>query len=103
MSDVDDFLNNAHDEVDALMGTSVMTIGTTTCPVVWNTHTLELDGVLGGLENQKSGRATAQPSDVTNPTSWENLRCSIGTEPFRIDRVEVGTVAVHFDLVGEDE
>jgi hypothetical protein len=103
MSNVDDFLTGLADEADAAMGTKVMVCSGQTFNVVWNEGTLDLDGVLGGLENQRTGTAVAQAADVTSPLTLINKQCTVGTETWRVDRVIVGDVVVTFNLIGADE
>ena len=103
MSELDDFLNNAHDEVDARMGTSTLVVGSQTIPVVWNEDRSGLDGIDGGLDDQRSATAVAQPRDVTTPYSLRGKRCTVGTENYRIADVSVGTVAITFMLTGLTE
>jgi len=42
--------------------------------------------------------ACAQPSDVTNPKSLVNKRCTVDGSEYRINQVRAGTIAVHFIL-----
>ena len=99
MSNLDDMMNAAHDEVDAVMGVKSMVVSTQTFNVVWNNDTLSLDGIDGGLDSVVSATAVAQPADVTTPKALEGLRCTVGGTAYRIDRVIVGDVAIEFSLV----
>lgn len=95
---VDDFLNSAADEVDAILGTVVMTCDGQTFPVVWNDDRKALDGALGGLDADVSAQAVAQAGDVTNPRSLIQKRATVDGRTYRISEVMTGSVAVTFTL-----
>lgn len=103
MSLIDDFLNNAHDEVDAIMGTKSMVVGAQTFSVVFDDYSNDSDGALGGLEPEVQAMATAQPGDVTSPITLKGKRCTVGGVAFRIYAVRVGDVAIRFDLCSPNE
>lgn len=103
MSIIDDFLNGSADEVDALFGTKTMVCDGQSFPVVWDDYSSDTDGALGGLEPQVQAMATAQPSDVTNPVSLKNKRCTVAGREFRIYAVRIGDVAIRFDLCDPNE
>jgi hypothetical protein len=103
MSLVDDFLNSPADEIDALLGTETMTVAGQSFQVVWNDERLGGEGALGGIEPEIRATATAQPSDVSNPLSLRNARCTVAGRPYRINEVTAGAVAVHFALVDPNE
>lgn len=103
MSLIDDFLNNSHDEVDAIMGTKTMACAGQTFSVVWDDYSSDSDGGLGGLEPEVTAMATAQPSDVTSPITLKGKRCTIGGVEFRVYAVRIGTVAIRFDLCSPNE
>lgn len=103
MSLIDDFLNNSHDEVDAMMGTKTMIVSGQTFAVVWDDYSSDSDGGLGGLEPELQAMATAQPSDVTTPAALKGKRCTVGGVAFRIYAVRVGDVAIRFDLCDPNE
>lgn len=103
MSLIDDFLNGVSDEVDATMGTKSMACDGQTFNVVWDDFRSETEGGMGGLEPQVQAIATAQPSDVTTPLLLKNKRCTVGGVSFRIHAVQVGTVAIRFDLCDPNE
>lgn len=96
--DVDSFLTEFEDEIDAMLGTESMTVGGQTFNVVWNDDTKATEGALGGLEGDIQAVATAQASDVTNPRSLLNKRATIDGQNYRVSQVRTGTVAVHFIL-----
>jgi hypothetical protein len=98
MGAIDDFLNGGADEFDALAGTVSMTCDGQTFAVVVNGSRKSYEGALGGLESDIQAIATAQPSDVTDPKSLMQKRCTVGGVPYRIVEVDAGTVAVHFTL-----
>ncbi len=103
MSLIDDFMNNAHDEVDAIMGTKSMVCDGQTFSVVWDDYGSDSDGGLGGLEPEVQAMATAQPSDVTTPSALKGKRCTVDGVAFRIYAVRVGSVAIRFDLCDPNE
>jgi hypothetical protein len=103
MSLVDDFLNNAHDEVDSIMGTKTMVCEGQTFSVVWDDYTSDSDGGLGGLEPEVQAMATAQPADVTTPAALKGKRCTVDGTAFRIYAVRIGAVAIRFDLCDPSE
>jgi len=103
MSLIDDFLNGAHDEVDASMGTKSMVCNGQTFSVVWDDFSSDSDGGLGGLEPQVQAMATAQPADVTDPLAMKGKRCTVGGVSFRVYAVRVGDVAIRFDLCDPSE
>lgn len=103
MSLVDDFLNNSHDEVDAIMGVKSMVCDGQTFSVVWDDYSSDSTGALGGLEPEVQAMATAQVGDVTNPAALKGKRCTVGGVAFRIYQVRVGDVAIRFDLCDPNE
>ena len=103
MSLIDDFLNNSHDEVDAIMGTKTMVCEGQTFSVVWDDYSSDSDGGLGGLEPQVQAMATAQVADVTNPATFKGQRCTVGGVEFRVYAVRIGEVAIRFDLCDPNE
>jgi len=100
---VDDFLNNSHDEVDAIMGTKTMVCDGQTFSVVWDDYSSDSTGALGGLEPEVQAMATAQVGDVTTPAALKGKRCTVGGVAFRIYQVRVGDVAIRFDLCDPNE
>lgn len=97
MSEIDDFLNTPADEVDRFLGTETMVCDGQTFAVVWNGATKANQGGFGlGIDTQ--AMAFAQPGDVTNPYYLRGKRCTVGSDSFRVSRVEVGSVAVQFTL-----
>jgi len=103
MSIVDDFLNTAHEDVDASMGTESMVCNGQTFPVVWNDFRLEKQGGMGGLEPQVQAVAMAQPSQVTSPKAMIGKRCTIAGESFRVFAVRIGRVAISFEVIDPNE
>ena len=103
MSLVDDFLNNSHDEVDAIMGTKTMVCDGQTFSVVWDDYSSDSTGALGGLEPEVQAMATAQVRDVTSPATLKGKRCTVGGVEFRIYQVRIGNVAIRFDLCDPNE
>ena len=102
MSDLDNFFNNAHDEVDAVLGTETMVVDGQTFSVVWNQYSVNGEGADGGIQDIVAGAAVAQPADVTTPEGLDGLRCTISTRAYRIDGVAIGDVAITFTLVDPD-
>jgi hypothetical protein len=103
MSLVDDFLTASEDEIDAMLGTEVMTVAGQTFTVVWNDERLTGEGSLGGIELDIRAMATAQASDVSNPLTLRNARCTVAGRPYRINEVTAGPVAVHFALIDPND
>ena len=86
------------DQVDSMLGTVVMTVSGNSFNVVIDDVTKSTQGDDVGLTNEFDLVACAQPSDVTNPKSLINKRCSVDGSEYRISQVRVGTVAIHFIL-----
>lgn len=103
MSLVDDFLNNAADEVDSILGIEVMVCDGQTFNVVSNDFRKSYEGALGGLESDVQAQVVAQPSDVTNPKAMMQKRCTVGGVAYRVAEVSVGTVAVTFTMADINE
>ena len=103
MSLIDDFLNNAHDEVDVSMGQKTMVCEGQTFSVVWDDYGSDSDGGLGGIEQELQATATAQPADVTTPSALKGKRCTVGGVAFRVYAVRIGAVAIRFDLCDPNE
>lgn len=103
MSLIDSFLNAAADEVDAAFGTSTMVCQGQTFQVVVNEARKSYEGALGGLETDIQAQATAQPSDVTDPRSLLQKRCTVDGINYRVAEVSVGTVAIHFTLADPND
>lgn len=103
MSLIDSFFNAAADEVDAAFGTSTMVCQGQTFAVVVNEARKSYEGALGGLETDIQAQATAQPSDVTDPRSLLQKRCTVDGINYRVAEVSVGTVAIHFTLADPND
>ena len=99
MSILDDFMNSLHDTCDSIMGTNIMICSGQNIPVVLNLSTQSTAGDLGGLEVEITNIATAQPKNVTNPYSLVNKKCIIDSKVYRVYSVDVGTVAINFNLI----
>jgi hypothetical protein len=100
---IDSFFNAAADEVDAAFGTSTMVCQGQTFAVVVNEARKSYEGALGGLETDIQAQATAQPSDVTDPRSLLQKRCTVDGINYRVAEVSVGTVAIHFTLADPND
>ena len=100
---IDDFLLAANDEVDALCGTVDMVCNGQRFPVVVNETRKSYDGALGGMESAIQLIATAQPSDVSEPLTMLQKRCTVDGLTYRVAEVSVGTVAVTFTLADPNE
>jgi hypothetical protein len=98
MSGIDSFLLNALDEVDSILGTVIMSVSNQSFKVVIDDVNKSTTGDDVGLTAEYDVIACAQPSDVTNPKSLINKRCTLDGSPYRINQVRVGTIAVHFVL-----
>ena len=98
MSGIDSFLLGALDEVDSILGTVIMTVSGQTFSVVIDDVTKSTSGDDIGLTGEYNVIACAQPSDVTNPKSLINKRCTVDGSEYRINQLRVGTVAVYFIL-----
>jgi hypothetical protein len=98
MSGIDSFLLGALDEVDSMLGTVSMTVSEQTFSVVIDDVTKSTSGDDVGLTAEYDVIACAQPSDVTNPKSLVNKRCTLDGSEYRINQVRVGTIALHFIL-----
>jgi len=98
MSLVDDFLNSGGAIVDAALGTETMVVSGQTFEVVTDDVSKSESGEEMGLTGDYSLVAAAQPKDVSMPAELINRRCTVGGIPYRISRVRVGTVAIHFEL-----
>jgi hypothetical protein len=100
---VDDFLNSAADEVDALLGTETMVCAGQTFSVVTNDFRKSYEGAMGGLESDIQAQVVAQASDVSNPKSLLQKRCTVGGVSYRIAEVSTGAVSVVFTLADPNE
>jgi len=98
MSGIDSFLLNALDEVDSILGTVIMSVSNQSFKVVIDDVNKSTTGDDVGLTAEYDVIACAQPSDVTNPKSLINKRCTLDGSPYRINQVRVGTIAVYFVL-----
>lgn len=98
MSGIDSFLLASLDEVDSMLGTVVMTVSGQTFSVVIDDVTKSTIGDDVGLTAEFDVIACAQPSDVSNPKSLVNKRCTVDGSQYRINQVRAGTIAVHFIL-----
>ena len=98
MSGIDSFLLGALDEVDAMLGTVLMTVSGQSFKVVIDDVTKSTTGDDVGLTAEYDVIACAQPADVTNPKSLVNKRCTLDGATYRINQVKVGTIAIHFIL-----
>jgi hypothetical protein len=98
MSGIDSFLLNSLDEIDSILGTVTMTVSNQSFNVVIDDVTKSTMGDDVGLSAEYDVIACAQPSDVTDPKSLVNKRCTLDGSPYRINQVRVGTIAVHFIL-----
>ena len=96
--DVDAFLKATDDLIDATLGVKSMVCSGQTFDVVWNDEAKSLEGEFGGLEGDIQAVAVAQTSDVTNPKTLLQKRCTVGGVAFRVHRVRTGNVATHFEL-----
>jgi hypothetical protein len=103
MSDVDNFLLGANDEIDSLFGTETMVCSGQTFSVVVNEIRENKEGALGGLEPDIQAVVTAQPGDVSNPKSMLQKRCTLGGVAYRVYEVSIGTVAIQFILSSVDD
>lgn len=88
-----------NDSCDKVMGTILMICDGQTFPVVENLATKSKEGNDGGLEPNIQNIVTAQPKNVTNPSSMINKRCTVNGIPYRVHSVDVGTIAIHFTLI----
>jgi hypothetical protein len=101
---IDAFLAGGMDAIDAAFGTTPMTVGEITIPVVANGLRKSYDGALGGLESVIGGQVHAQPKNVPGlPNSYLQKRCTIDGVEFRIAEVEAGTVNVIFTLAAPEQ
>lgn len=102
MSEIDDFLLGANDDIDAAIGTRTMVCGGQTFPVVWNDSRKSFEGALGGMESALQATAVAQPRHVSNPHGMLQKRCTINGEAYRVAEVSVGNVAISFSLTSDN-
>lgn len=88
---------------DTIMGTSTMVCDGQTFEVVDNLTSKTTDGDSGGFEPNVQGIVTAQPKHVTNPRALINKRCTVNGVAYRVNTVDVGTIAIHFTLIDPNE
>jgi hypothetical protein len=95
---VDDFLTSAADEVDAMLGTVTMVCNGQTFAVVVDDVAKSESGEDMGLTGDYSLIAVAQAADVTEAAGMINRRATVDGATYRVSRVRIGTVAIHFEL-----
>ena len=100
MGALEDFFDRYNDAGDSLLGVIVMQVASQSIPVVWDSVMKSKEGTIGGLDNDTSATAVAQPKNIEgDPNALLGKRCIIEGETYRINEVDAGKVNVTFTLI----
>jgi hypothetical protein len=100
MGMLDEFFATHQDAQERLLGTVTLQVAGQSIPVVWDAFTRSKSGTLGGLDNNTLATAVCQPKNVSgDPVLLLGKRATVDGRNYRVQEVEVGTVAITFTLI----